>query len=69
MLRKSFAAYYYTNEPPPEWKGEAWSTIFRARPNELLRGKVLMPLEAAQRRARSRIDGLKRGAKRVLGLQ
>lgn len=69
VLRKSFAAYYYTHEAPPEWKGEAWSTIFRARPNELLRGKLLMPLEAAQRRARSRFNGLKAGAKRVLGLQ
>jgi Rps23 Pro-64 3,4-dihydroxylase Tpa1-like proline 4-hydroxylase len=67
VLRKSFAAYYYTREAPPEWRGEAWSTIFRARPDELVRGKVLMPLEAAQRRARARIDDLKRTAKRVLG--
>ncbi len=61
-IRKSFAAYYYTKEPPPGWTGEKHSTIFRARPDEKLRGYVLMPAQkAAQeiggiaRRARARI--------------
>lgn len=48
--RKSFAAYYYTREAPAGWTGEAHSTIFRARPNEILKGKVLMPLERTKRR-------------------
>jgi hypothetical protein len=45
--RKSFAAYYYTREAPPHWTGESHSTIFRARPHERLKGRVLMPMEAA----------------------
>lgn len=47
--RKSFAAYYYTKEAPAHWSGEAHSTIFRARPNEVLKGGVLMPVEKARR--------------------
>jgi Rps23 Pro-64 3,4-dihydroxylase Tpa1-like proline 4-hydroxylase len=48
--RKSFAAYYYTKGAPAHWTGEEHTTIFRARPNEVLKGKVFMPLEGAQRR-------------------
>jgi Rps23 Pro-64 3,4-dihydroxylase Tpa1-like proline 4-hydroxylase len=47
--RKSFAAYYYTREAPPHWDGEAHSTIFKARPHELVKGRVLMPLERMNR--------------------
>jgi len=43
--RKSFAAYYYTKEAPAHWTGEAHSTIFKARPTERIKGKVLMPME------------------------
>ena len=43
MSRKSFAGYYYTKEAPAHWKGEAHTTIFKARPNEVLKGSVLMP--------------------------
>ena len=39
--RKSFAAYYYTKEAPPHWTGEEHSTIFKARPGEVLKGQVL----------------------------
>jgi hypothetical protein len=56
--RKSFATYYYTKEAPPHWDGEH-DSIFRSRPNELLRGYVLMPLERAGRYARQRIDQLR----------
>ncbi len=52
VSRKSFAAYYYTREAPPHWNGQAHSTVFRARPNELLKGKLLMPLERASRQLR-----------------
>jgi Rps23 Pro-64 3,4-dihydroxylase Tpa1-like proline 4-hydroxylase len=44
-LRKSFAVYYYTKEAPPGWDGVVHSTIFKARPTEYLKGKVLMPAE------------------------
>jgi hypothetical protein len=33
-VRKSFAAYYYTHEPPPNWSGQDHSTVFKARPDE-----------------------------------
>jgi hypothetical protein len=47
--RKSFAAYYYTKEAPPHWTGEEHPTVFKARPDEVLNGNVLMPLERARR--------------------
>src|SRR5262249_11854767 len=43
-VRKSFAAYYYTKEAPPNWDGEVHSTNFKARPDEILKGSILMPL-------------------------
>ena len=45
VVRQSFAAYYYTYEPPKHWKGKFHSTIFRARPGEKWKGLVSMPLE------------------------
>jgi Rps23 Pro-64 3,4-dihydroxylase Tpa1-like proline 4-hydroxylase len=58
--RKSFAAYYYTKEAPAHWDGEAHSTNFKARPDERLKGNVLMPLEKASRRLRETVAGIKR---------
>lgn len=60
VVRKSFAAYYYTHEAPAGWDGRQHSTVFRARPDERLRGYVLMPAEKLQRL-------VERGAKRVVG--
>jgi Rps23 Pro-64 3,4-dihydroxylase Tpa1-like proline 4-hydroxylase len=61
--RKSFAAYYYTREAPPHWDGGMHSTNFKARPDEFLKGKVLMPLERAGQRFRSAVSRLKRKIK------
>jgi len=61
--RKSFAAYYYTREAPAHWTGEAHSTIFKARPNEVLKGSVMMPLEKARHQIREAFRGLKRKIK------
>lgn len=47
VSRKSFAAYYYTKEAPAHWTGVSHSTIFKARPDEKLKGAVLMPAEKA----------------------
>lgn len=58
--RKSFAAYYYTREAPPGWSGAAHSTVFKARPGEVVKGRVLMPLERAGRQVRAAVAGLKR---------
>jgi Rps23 Pro-64 3,4-dihydroxylase Tpa1-like proline 4-hydroxylase len=47
--RKSFAAYYYTMSAPAHWSGQSHTTIFRARPDEFLKGTVAMPAEKAKR--------------------
>lgn len=59
VTRKSFAAYYYTKEPPPGWNGKSHTTIFKARPDEHLRRWVQMPAEKIQRSTRKAIRGLK----------
>ena len=46
VVRKSFAAYYYTKEAPADWDGQSHSTIFKARPSERIRKYVLMPSES-----------------------
>ena len=51
VSRKSFAAYYYTKEAPAHWTGKSHDTIFRARPEEKFKGRVLMPLERATKLA------------------
>ncbi len=68
VVRRSFAAYYYTKEAPAGWDGRSHSTVFRARPDELLRGYVLMPVERAQRAMQARVDGVKQRIKRIVGL-
>ena len=68
MARKSFATYYYTKQPPAQWNGVTHNTIFRARPDEKLKGYVLMP---AERVARTVGKGLRRvygfAERRILG--
>lgn len=66
VARKSFAAYYYTREAPAAWDGKAHSTIFRARPDELLRGLVLMPAERIQRRVMEQVARARRGVKKIV---
>jgi Rps23 Pro-64 3,4-dihydroxylase Tpa1-like proline 4-hydroxylase len=68
MARQSFAAYYYTKEPPPKWDGKSHSTIFRARPDEMFRGLVSMPVEALRRRVQGRIKKAKQAVKSLIGL-
>jgi len=63
--RRSFATYYYTKEPPSHWKGESHDTIFRSRPDEVVRGRVLMPAERAARFAQQSVQKLKRGIRRM----
>ncbi len=43
--RKSFAIYYYTKGASDDWDGVKHNTIFKARPTEHIRGKLLMPGE------------------------
>ena len=65
--RCSFAAYYYTREAPPNLVEPVRSTIFRARPQEWIRGCLLMPAEKIQRRLETGVGRIKRGARRFLG--
>jgi 2OG-Fe(II) oxygenase superfamily len=67
VARKSFAAYYYTREAPPWWDGSTHSTIFKARPDERLRGTVLMPMEQLYRRFGEGLKAAKRAARKVIG--
>jgi hypothetical protein len=60
IARKSFAAYYYTREAPAHWTGEAHGTIFKARPDEVLKGSVMMPLEKARRKFHAALAGFKK---------
>jgi hypothetical protein len=65
--RISFAAYYYTREAPANWDGEFHSTIFKARPEERLRGLVIMPAAKIQQSLMSGLRTVKRTAKRLVG--
>jgi len=60
QMRRSFAAYYYTHEAPSHWNGQAHSTVFKARPSEVLRGNLLMPAEKARRTLLSGARSIKR---------
>jgi len=63
-VRRSFAAYYYTKEPPRHWTGEKHTTIFRSRPNERFKRYVSMPAERAVKAVRQMIAS---GVKRIAG--
>jgi hypothetical protein len=64
--RKSFATYYYTRNAPAQWNGMSHSTIFKARPDEKLKGAVLMPAEGAKRKMGNMISRLKTGLKNMI---
>lgn len=65
--RRSFAAYYYTTAAPAHWTGEQHPTLFRARPDELVKGNVLMPLERAGQQVESAIRSIRTGLKKISG--
>jgi hypothetical protein len=65
--RRSFATYYYTKEAPAHWTGQSHSTIFKARPEERMKGMVLMPAETAKSSLRAGVARAKREIKRLLG--
>ena len=64
ITRNSYAAYYYTPHPPA---GEDWSfhsTMFRARPDEKWRERLLVPAEKSARALREGLGKLKRTLRR-----
>lgn len=63
MLRKSFAVYYYTKEAPEGWDGTEHSTVFKARPQEWMKGKVAMPVEKVVRNTKDKVARMKSSIK------
>jgi len=68
IVRRSFAAYYYTKEPPSHWDGTAHSTVFRARPDENLRRLILMPAERLREELPKRLRQAKKWVMGRIGL-
>ncbi len=66
IMRKSFAVYYYTKEAPEGWDGVEHSTIFKARPDEWVKGRVKMPIENIMRATQDGVQGIKSGIKSIL---
>ena len=67
QVRRSFAAYYYTQEAPARGDAEVHGTVFRARPDEKLRAYVLMPAVQFNRGIRDRTLALISTARRTAG--
>jgi len=64
--RKSFATYYYTREAPAHWTGVSHGTLFKARPEEKIKGAILMPAESAKEMVNTGIRKLKDGIKGII---
>lgn len=64
QARRSFAAYYYTEEAPTAWDGTSHTTIFRTRPRDRVSTAVRRPVfalrQALQRAGRRLRRGLTR---------
>jgi len=41
-VRRSFAGYYYTEAAPAHWTGQSHTTIFKARPEESLKNRMMV---------------------------
>ncbi len=67
VARKSFAGYYYTQDPPPNWDGQMHSTVFKPRPHERLRNMVLGGVERVQRKVIRRYGQAQRLVDRLRG--
>jgi len=66
-MRKSFAVYYYTKEAPASWDGEKHSTVFKARPDEWLKGHILMPCDESLNTSKEMYRSFKKNVKTILG--
>ena len=65
QVRRSFATYYYTAAAPASFDAQH-GTIFRARPDERLRGYVMMPAEQLQRRLSGQLRTAKYRLRRIV---
>jgi hypothetical protein len=66
-VRRSFAAYYYTREPPPKWNGRHHGTLFRARPDEHMKAYLLMPASRAKTAVMDGVASARSFVKSMLG--
>jgi Rps23 Pro-64 3,4-dihydroxylase Tpa1-like proline 4-hydroxylase len=66
VMRRSFACYYYTKKAPAGWDGEYHSTVFKARPNEWIKGTVLMPTEEIVNQTKVGFQQIKSSIKKVI---
>ena len=51
---------------PPNWSGQVHTTVFKARPDERLRGYVLMPVQRLREEVRQGLRRVKNRVKRML---
>jgi hypothetical protein len=68
VVRQSFAVYYYTEQPPADYRGVDHTTIFRARPDERLKRYVLMPAERALLQVKAQGQRVRRVKERLTRL-
>jgi Rps23 Pro-64 3,4-dihydroxylase Tpa1-like proline 4-hydroxylase len=47
-VRRSFAGYYYTEAAPAHWTGESHTTIFKARPEEAVKSRLMSVVHASE---------------------
>ncbi|MBL1321894.1 MAG: 2OG-Fe(II) oxygenase [Methylophaga sp.] len=66
VMRRSFATYYYTKEMPEGWAGSKHTTIFKARPEEWAKSKILMPAERLFRGTKKFIRSAKDTIKSII---
>lgn len=66
VARRSFAAYYYTQEQPAGASVFKHTTVFRARPNEYMKRYVSMPALSVRQKARSKFAAAKRAIKKLV---
>jgi 2OG-Fe(II) oxygenase superfamily len=48
VIGRSFAGYYYTEAAPAHWTGKSHSTIFRARPEESVKSRLMAVNRASE---------------------
>jgi Rps23 Pro-64 3,4-dihydroxylase Tpa1-like proline 4-hydroxylase len=56
-VRRSFAGYYYTEAAPDHWTGDSHTTIFKARPDEKMKSR-LMAINSAKRFTKDKIKSM-----------
>jgi hypothetical protein len=68
VVRRSFALYYYSEGVPAGVHADhTHSTVFKARPDEFLRGRVLVPLLTAGQMVKNKYRNALVRAERLLG--